>query len=134
YVAVANLDAGKQTNDILTGPGAGDPLLHIFMGPIYTTPSMSFFAFRNGTGTVLATGSAVTFNANSPGFGVSSVAFGAFTDAKSTMRDIIVGTGIGRKAVQVTMQPTKFAKTASHKRSMFFSRRAPRGVHVAGRR
>src|SRR5262249_22678212 len=121
-------------NAILTGPGAGDPLLRIFSGPSYMMASMSFYAFRNGSGKVLATDAAVFFHADSPIFGVSSVAFGAFTDPKSDLRDIIVGTGIGQKAVQVTMQPTKFAKTAPRKRLMFFSKRAPRGVHVAGQR
>src|SRR5262249_46044441 len=64
YVAVANLHQPKNPNDIvpnaiLTGPGAGDPLLRIFSGPSYMMASMSFYAFRNGSGKVLATDAAV---------------------------------------------------------------------------
>ncbi len=128
YVAVANLNASNPTNDILVGPQAGDPLLELFQGPNYTKASQFALAFRSGTGTVLSTGNQVTFNANSPVFGVSSVSFGALT---GPTRTVFAGTTIGQKVVlqQLTMQTTR---PATGKRSMFFRARSPRGVFSSG--
>jgi hypothetical protein len=133
WVAVANLDATNPTNDILTGPGAGEPLLKIFTGPNYSRASTSFVAFRSGAGTVLSSGSVGTFKADSPVFGVSSVAFGPIN---GTTRDVLVGSGIGKKAVEATVHltPGSVANPAPAKRSMFFSKRAPAGVHIASGR
>src|SRR5262249_17520509 len=49
------------TNDIMTGPEAGDPLIDIFRPnatkPIYSShPNFSFLAFRSGSGTQLPNG------------------------------------------------------------------------------
>lgn len=132
-VAVANLDDDKLTNDILTGPGAEEPIIKIFRNGMYTTASSGFVAFRSGPGTVLANGFVGTFNANSPVFGVSSVAFGSI---EGKTRQVVVGSGIGQKAVQATVTPdkNKVVSGPPAKRSMFFSKRAPRGVNIAGRR
>jgi hypothetical protein len=136
FIAVANLQSGQMTNDILTGPGAGDPILEIFNGPTYTNnPNTRYRAFRSGTGIYIANNNfATTFNANTQIFGVSSVAFGGFSN-RNLIRDILVGSGIGQRAVQstVNLQQSDLNKTTvpPTKRSMFFRRRAPQGVNVA---
>jgi hypothetical protein len=155
YVAVSNLYQTNKmkntiaTNDILTGPEAGDPVLKIYLGnkPLYsTTPDFCLLPFRNGTGTQLATGNTVRFGANSPIFGVSSVAFGS-TFSNGSTRDIDVATGIGNTAFEVMgpipdsilmhkANPTpnandKFIKPPPARRSMFAKKRSPRGVNLA---
>jgi hypothetical protein len=148
YVAVSNLSLATPTNDILTGPEAGEPVLHIFKGdkPMYSTmDEISFLAFRHGTGTQLATGKTVTFNANSPIFGVSSVVFSSTFINGS--REISVATGIGNNAFEVTgvipnplldltdpnlkNRSDKFVKAPPARRLLFAKKRSARGVNLA---
>jgi hypothetical protein len=148
-VAVGNLyqntATSKATNDIMTGPEAGDPVIDIFRSETTTytsTPQISFLAFRNGKGTQLATNKSVTFNANSGVFGVSAVGFGSFSQGLNSPapRDIIVGTGTGNNAFQMVGPPpdmgltTPFIKPTKGRRPMFAKMRSARGVNIAGQR
>src|SRR5262249_18123302 len=149
FVAVSNLSLTVPTNDILTGPEAGGPVLHIFQGTngetTYSTKPINLLAFRHGSGIQLATRMTVNFSPNSPVFGVSSVAFGSFTNG--TTRDIIAGTGIGLAAYRISgpiPNPLRmlndpnlpstdtFVQPVQGQQSMFAGVRAPIGVFVAG--
>jgi hypothetical protein len=136
FVATANLQANVLTNDILTGPGSGNPLLEIFNGPVYAnTPNTSFLAFRSGTGTFPGNNNFVgAFNANTQIFGVSGVAFADISNG-GTIRDILVGSGAGQGAVEstITLQQSDLYQTVSLPvmRTMFSSTPSPRGVNLA---
>jgi hypothetical protein len=149
-VAMSNLVAGALANDILTAPDAGLPYLRIYaVGTNQVMPVVSFYAFRNGQGDLLITCDPTTqmcqqvsFSVNSPIFGVSGIAFGTF-DPSSNMREILVGTGIGKNAVEMTIHifidkkgklTTSGLASVSQNPLLFSMRRAARGVFIAAQR
>jgi hypothetical protein len=144
FVSVANLQANVRTNDILTGPGSGNPLLEIFNGPVYSsTPNTSLMAFRSPPpteqGMNLSTNtSSPPFGANTQIFGVSGVAYDDFSNGNS-IRDIVVGSGIGQNAVESTITNLKQSDlykqaTVPASQSLFAGSRAPQGVNLTSSR
>jgi hypothetical protein len=166
YVAAGNFlvdSFGRKStsNDIVTAPEAGRPLIKVYHGenlPQLLTQVVAFQADQPNvvtyTNQQLATGflfkvadpdPAHPHTVAAPAFGTNSVAMGPINPITGT-RDLIVTTGIGQRAVQSTISvnssvnPNNGQRTAAKpalptaKRSMFFRARSPRGVNVSSSR
>jgi hypothetical protein len=138
----------STSNDIVTAPQAGQPLIKVYDGENLPQLLTQVVAFQpdqanvvTSTNLQLTTGFMFKATVPAPAFGTNSVAMGPINLSTGT-RDLIVTTGIGQRAVQSTISVNSSVNGMGKriaaqpslppaKRSMFFRARSPRGVNVS---